>query len=102
MFAHKGDMSIRIATLTSRERQVLSLLPTGMTNRRLAAELGVAERTVRAHLTHIVRKLDVESRVAAAVLADRHRDIVLALGDMPDEATPEEAISRAGVHVPGF
>ncbi|MFB6846002.1 helix-turn-helix transcriptional regulator [Streptomyces sp. NPDC056373] len=94
-------MPIRIETLTSRERQVLSLLPTGMTNRRLAAELGVAERTIRAHLAHIVRKLDVESRVAAAVVADRHRDILLGMGDMPDAATPEEAISRSGAHVPG-
>ncbi|GHE60583.1 helix-turn-helix domain-containing protein [Streptomyces capitiformicae] len=93
-------MSIRIAALTSREREVLSLLPTGMTNRKLAAELGVAERTIRSHLTRIVRKLDVESRVAAAVLADRYREIVLATGDVPNEATPEEAISRAEANVP--
>jgi predicted transcriptional regulator len=73
-----------------------------MTNRRLAAELGVAERTIKAHLTRIVRKLNVESRVAAAVLADRYRDALLAVGDMPDRATPEEAISRTGARVSGF
>ncbi|GAB3953406.1 response regulator transcription factor [Streptomyces sparsus] len=98
-------MSASIRKLTSRERQVLALLPTGMTNRSLAAELGVAERTIRSHLTHIMRKLGVESRVAAAVLAERHRKLVFAVDDVPDEATPQEAtpqeaISRADAHMP--
>lgn len=64
---------VGLALLSDREREVLLLLADGPTNRRLASQLGVAERTVRAHLTNICRKLNVESRVQAALVADRNR-----------------------------
>ncbi|MFW6691838.1 helix-turn-helix domain-containing protein [Streptomyces sp. MAR4 CNX-425] len=64
---------VGLALLSERERQVLLLLADGPTNRRLASQLGVAERTVRAHLTNICRKLNVESRVQAALVGDRNR-----------------------------
>jgi len=53
----------KIARLcTARERQVLSLLVQGMTNKEIAQELGIAEDTVKKHLQHAYRKLDVHRR----------------------------------------
>ena len=57
--------------LTSRERQVLSLVSRGMSNRQVARNLDLSVRTVEAHLTHIYNKLGVGSRTEAALLAQR-------------------------------
>lgn len=57
------------ATLTPRELDVLRLVARGLTNKEIAARLGVKERTVEFHLTNILRKLGVTSRVEAAVWA---------------------------------
>ncbi|WBB64316.1 helix-turn-helix transcriptional regulator [Streptomyces sp. WMMC500] len=77
---------VGLALLSDREREVLLLLADGPTNRRLASQLGVAERTVRAHLTNICRKLKVESRVQAALVADRNRRALLPPGSDGDRA----------------
>jgi two-component system nitrate/nitrite response regulator NarL len=61
-----------LARLTSREREVLLCLARGETNRLLARRLGIAERTVRAHVTSVVRKLDVGSRFEASLVAFHH------------------------------
>jgi DNA-binding NarL/FixJ family response regulator len=55
--------------LTSRERDVLDLLAAGRRNSRIAAELGLSEKTVRNHLSSILAKLQVEDRSAAIVRA---------------------------------
>jgi DNA-binding CsgD family transcriptional regulator len=57
--------------LSPRELQVLGLLVEGWTNARIAADLFVAERTVAAHVEHILFKLAVPTRTTAAVLASR-------------------------------
>lgn len=51
--------------LTSRENQVLNCLLKGLTNRRIGKELGIKEKTVRAHLTAVYRKLGVSNRTEA-------------------------------------
>ena len=51
--------------LSEREREVLGLLAAGKTNREVAAELYVAEGTVKAHVAGIYRKLGVHSRAEA-------------------------------------
>ncbi|MER5257113.1 MULTISPECIES: LuxR C-terminal-related transcriptional regulator [unclassified Streptomyces] len=58
-----------LRVLTPRELEVFSVLPDGEGNRELARRLGIAERTVKAHLTSITRKLGLRSRVEAALLA---------------------------------
>jgi len=58
-------------TLTEREEEVLRLLARGRSNRRIAEELGVAEITVRTHVSHILGKLDATNRVQAALYALR-------------------------------
>ncbi|MER7107934.1 helix-turn-helix transcriptional regulator [Streptomyces sp. NPDC000229] len=59
----------RLKRLTGREREVLLLLGTGLGNRALARELGIAERTVKAHIARIVEKLEQQTRLQAAVLS---------------------------------
>jgi LuxR family maltose regulon positive regulatory protein len=54
--------------LTQREQDVLRLLVAGCTNRQIGKQLYVTEETVKTHVVHILRKLDVTSRTQAAVL----------------------------------
>ena len=61
-----------LASVTSREREVLALLAAGLTNREIAARLVVSEHTVHRHVTNILRKLRLPSRTAAAAHAVRH------------------------------
>lgn len=57
--------------LTQRERMALRLLCDGRSNAQIAWELGIAEKTVRNHVTNLYRKLGVRSRAEAIVLAHR-------------------------------
>jgi DNA-binding CsgD family transcriptional regulator len=61
------------APLTARELHVLRLVSTGRTNRQIAAELGLSQRTIDRHLTNILTKLDVPSRTAATTYAFDHK-----------------------------
>jgi DNA-binding NarL/FixJ family response regulator len=57
--------------LTPREREVLELLTRGLANKRIALELGVSEKTVKAHVGRILAKLGVSDRTQAALYAVR-------------------------------
>jgi DNA-binding CsgD family transcriptional regulator len=59
------------AALTDREQQVLALLAGGLTNREIGDALFMSPKTASVHVTHILEKLGVESRVQAAALAVR-------------------------------
>jgi ATP/maltotriose-dependent transcriptional regulator MalT len=61
------------AGLTARELQVLRLVATGRTNRTIADDLGLSEKTVARHISNIFNKLDVSSRAAATAYAFEHR-----------------------------
>jgi two-component system nitrate/nitrite response regulator NarL len=58
-----------IALLSAREREVLALIARGDSNKVIARELNIAETTVKIHVQHILRKLQLTSRVQAAVYA---------------------------------
>lgn len=58
-------------TLTNREREVLSLLAEGRSNKQIAATLGISENTAKFHVNAIFAKLDVETRTEAVVRAAR-------------------------------
>ena len=61
------------ATLTHREQEVARLLARGLTNRRIAEELFLSERTVHRHVSNVLKKLGVSSREqVAAKMAERH------------------------------
>ena len=57
--------------LTAREREVLALVGQGPANKDIARALFLSERTVRTHVSSILRKLDVSLRTQAALLANR-------------------------------
>jgi two-component system nitrate/nitrite response regulator NarL len=58
-----------LAELSPREREILDLIARGDSNKQIARELDIAETTVKIHVQHILRKLNLSSRVQAAVLA---------------------------------
>lgn len=57
--------------LTRREREVLELIAGGRSNKRIASELGISEKTVKTHVGHLLAKLGVSDRTQAALLAVR-------------------------------
>jgi DNA-binding NarL/FixJ family response regulator len=69
--------------LTERESELLSLLPTGMTNRELGVHLYVSENTVKTQLRHLYAKLNVRNRAQAASLAGQG-----ILGDRRSQTEP--------------
>jgi NarL family two-component system response regulator LiaR len=58
-------------TLTRREREVLELIARGRSNKRIAFELGISEKTVKTHVGHVLAKLGVSDRTQAALVAVR-------------------------------
>ena len=60
------------ADLTTREREILVLLARGMPNKRIALDLGISEKTVKAHVTSIFNSLGVTDRTQAALWAREH------------------------------
>ncbi|TMK41349.1 MAG: response regulator transcription factor [Actinobacteria bacterium] len=58
-----------MAALTPRERDVLVLLAEGRTNKEVAAALFISDKTASAHVSHILAKLGVRSRVGAVAVA---------------------------------
>lgn len=57
--------------LTTREREILELIGTGLGNREIGRRLGIAEKTVKNYVTGLLRKIQVESRTQAALYAVR-------------------------------
>jgi DNA-binding NarL/FixJ family response regulator len=61
------------ADLTAREQEVLDLLAEGLANKQIARRLGIAEKTVKAHLTSVFQRIGVTDRTQAALWAQRQR-----------------------------
>ena len=66
-----GRRSAADQALTRREREVLELIARGRSNKRIAFELGISEKTVKTHVGHVLAKLGVSDRTQAALLAVR-------------------------------
>jgi DNA-binding NarL/FixJ family response regulator len=69
--AHPAAGPDPLAELTDREREVLALLAQGSTNRQIAAALTITPNTVKKHVDHVLQKLGVSTRAAAAAIAVR-------------------------------
>ena len=60
------------ATITARQKEVLKMLVVGRSNKEIASPLGIEERTVKAHVAQLMRKLGVSNRIALSVHAITH------------------------------
>lgn len=77
-----ADTIKRLMTLTPQQVRVLMMLSEGLLNKQIAYELSVSEATVKAHVSAILQKLDVDSRTQAVILAAK----IAATGWGPNEA----------------
>jgi len=76
--AMPDDLASSMTKLTDRQREVLILLATSMSNREIAHRLDISERTVKAHVQQIMERLELKTRIEAAVAAVLyHRNICL-------------------------
>lgn len=77
--ARDTDLAARVASLTRQQLRVLQMVRQGMLNKQIAHELGVGETTIKAHVSEIMRKLNVVSRTQAVIeVARLDFDAVLA------------------------
>ncbi len=65
--AEIGELIGRLRTLTPQQSRVLSMLAEGLLNKQIAYELGVSEATIKAHVSAILLKLNVDSRTQAVI-----------------------------------
>jgi len=65
-------LNASLASLSPRELDILRGIVRGASNKEIARQHGIAETTVKIHVQHVLRKLDVSSRVHAAVIATEH------------------------------
>jgi DNA-binding NarL/FixJ family response regulator len=69
--AETDKLALRLATLTPQQVRVLMMLREGLLNKQIAYNLSVSEATVKAHVSAILQKLNVESRTQAVIAANR-------------------------------
>jgi DNA-binding NarL/FixJ family response regulator len=62
-----NDIIVRLKTLTPQQTRVLGMLAEGLLNKQIAYDLGVSEATIKAHVSAILQKLDVDSRTQAVI-----------------------------------
>jgi DNA-binding NarL/FixJ family response regulator len=70
-FRRGPDEDPRLSALTPQERRILGLIADGMTNRQIAAEMYLAEKTVKNYVSNLLSKLGMERRTQAATFAAR-------------------------------
>jgi FixJ family two-component response regulator len=69
--AERAAIERRFASLTSRERDVLRLVVTGLLNKQIAGELGIAEKTVKIHRGHVMQKMEAGSVAELVPMAQK-------------------------------
>jgi DNA-binding NarL/FixJ family response regulator len=89
--SREADLATRVASLTRQQLRVLQMVRQGMLNKQIAHELGVGETTVKAHVSEIMRKLNVVSRTQAVIeVARLDYDAILSSANVkePDKDSP--------------
>jgi two-component system, NarL family, response regulator DevR len=68
-----GDVTDELSALTAQERKILMLVAEGKTNKEIAADVFLSDKTVKNYVSSILSKLDLERRAQAAAFVARHR-----------------------------
>ncbi|MCP4072541.1 MAG: response regulator transcription factor [Hyphomicrobiales bacterium] len=80
------ELMERIESLTPQQRKVLELICDGQLNKQIAHELNIGETTVKAHITALLQKLEVQTRTQAAMYAQKIRlheaNLITSTGDL--------------------
>src|SRR6266566_4805536 len=63
-----------LTVLTDRERQIMSLVSEGLSNKEIGRRLNIADGTIKVHLHHVYQKLEISNRTVLAALAISHND----------------------------
>ncbi|BBO55182.1 MULTISPECIES: response regulator [Cobetia] len=92
----EAEFAQRWQTLTTKQRGVLERMVLGESNKMIAWQLGVAETTVKSHVSAILHKLGVASRVQAILLASHALPAMSGASARP--AAPQRATPRRGAH----
>lgn len=69
----RKEQKVDISSMTKREKQILKLVSSGLTNKHIARKLDITEGTVKVHIKHLFKKLGLKSRVEAAIWAMEHK-----------------------------
>ena len=72
LMAIASSDDLGLSTLTQREKETLQFLAKGASNKGIARAMNIAESTVKVHVQNILRKLELHSRVQAAIFAVEH------------------------------
>lgn len=75
--ANRDVKKEKVESLTKREKEILIQIASGMSNKEIALDLDISERTVKNHISNIFKKIEVSDRTQAAVFAIRHNIIKL-------------------------
>lgn len=67
----------RLASLSSQQMRIMVMILEGKLNKQIAGDLGIAEQTVKIHVSSILKKLGVQSRTQAALMAQKHLSVPL-------------------------
>jgi two-component system, NarL family, nitrate/nitrite response regulator NarL len=71
LLPQRGEQAVLLASLTSREREILSLMAGGLDNQAVADRLGIRYSTVRSHVRNVISKLNAHSKMEAVVRAEQ-------------------------------
>ena len=76
-FKYKNIDQEKLESLTKRESEILTQVASGMSNKEIAINLDISERTVKNHLSNIFKKIDVSDRTQAAIFAIKNNIVKL-------------------------
>jgi two-component system nitrate/nitrite response regulator NarL len=82
-YIEQSNSNLPARHLSEREREILTCLVAGNSNKVIARQLGITEATVKVHMKNLLRKVDADNRTQAALWALKNKVMSIALGVVP-------------------